>query len=156
MKIGIIIYSLSHHTLSVARRLAEQFSAFGHEVALEQIEIEGPAVPNNEKAELKTIPTTAPYEAIVFGSPVRGGVLPSPVRRYCEQIESLEGKRAACLVTGFFPEGWGRERVLSQMREILNEKGAQVCGTASVGWLSFEREQQIRKVVEDLVRCFEA
>jgi len=42
MHIGIIVYSYTGHTLSVARLLRERLSAAGHDVSLERIETIGP------------------------------------------------------------------------------------------------------------------
>ena len=154
MKIGIIVYSLSNHTLSVAQKLKASLEAGGHSVALERIEIEGRAHPSNEGAPLKTIPDPAPYDGLVFASPVRGGVLPPPVLRYLEGLGPLDGRQTACLVTGFFPENIGRNQVLTQMREVLASRGVEVCATGSVGWLSLNRRQQIRGAVATLTGAF--
>jgi flavodoxin len=156
MKIGIIVYSLSNHTLSVAVKVQEKLAAAGHAVTLERIEIEGQAVHTNESAALKTMPDTAPYDAVIFGSPVRGGVLPPPVQRYFDQVDSLGGKKTAILVTGFFPYKWGRMQVTGQMREILEKKDAHVCGIGSVGWFSLNRRAQIRTAVRELSNCLKA
>lgn len=41
MNIGIIVYSLSGHTLALAVQLKEALSADGHEVTLERVETVG-------------------------------------------------------------------------------------------------------------------
>jgi len=102
MNIGIIVYSLSDHTLTAATRLKEKLTAGGHEVTLERVETVGPAKPQFENAELKTKPPVDAYDAVVFACPVRGGTVPPPMKRYLEQIPSLQGKQVACLVTHFF------------------------------------------------------
>lgn len=43
MNIGIIVYSISGHTLSVAAKLGEKLSAAGHAVTLERLETEVPS-----------------------------------------------------------------------------------------------------------------
>lgn len=78
MKMGIFVYSVSDHTLTVAKKLEEKLSATGHEVTLERIETVGPAKLSNEESTLKTKPTTQPYDALIFANPVRGGTVPSP------------------------------------------------------------------------------
>ena len=154
MEIGMIVYSLTGHTLRVARTLKDQLTADGHSVNMEQVEIVGPAVPANETAALKTKPSISPYDGLVFCSPVRGGMLPPPVKRYFEQLGSLEGKRIAILVTGFFPARWGRERVIAQMRATIEEKGGHVGAAGSVGWFSLNRGQQIKEAVRVLSQSF--
>ena len=154
MHIGLIVYSLTGHTLSVAMKLKERLSATGHGVTLEQIETVGPGGLSAESAELKTKPAITPYDALAFCSPVRGGVLPPPMKSYLEQVTSLQGKKVACVVTGFFPAGWGRNQTMAQMKEICESKGATVCGSGSVGWFSVNRKRQISTVVDSLSALF--
>lgn len=156
MKIGIIVYSRTGHTLSVATKLKEKLSAAGHAVTLERLETTGPVSLSPTSAELKTKPSIDPYEALVFGSPVQGGVPAPPMTSCLEQVASLEGKKVACLVTGFFPAGWGRNQTVAKMKQICESKGATVCGSGSVGWLSLGRRQKIAKVVDGLANCFES
>jgi len=154
MNIGMIVYSRTGHTLSVAMKLKEKLSIAGHMVTLEQLETAGPVSLSATSAELKTMPAIDAYEALVFGCPVQGGVPAPPMVSYLEQVASLEGKQVACLVTGFFPAGWGRNQTVAQMREICKSKGATVCGAGSVGWFSLRRKRQISKVVDSLSALF--
>jgi flavodoxin len=155
MNIGIILYSFSGNTLSVAERLKETLSAAGHAVNLEQIATVGPGTLAAESGELKTKPAIDVYDGLVFGTPVRGGTPSLPMVNYLEQIPSLEGKRVTLLVTGFFPvAGWGREQTIAQLREICESKGATVCDSASVGWFSLGRKRQISAAVDRLIACF--
>lgn len=155
MNIGLIVYSQTGHTLSVATKLKERLSAAGHVVTLEQIETAGPVSPDATSVELKTRPRSDAYDALVLGSPVRGGVLPPPMVSYLEQVTSLEDKKVACLVTGFFPAaGWGRNQTIAQMKAICESKGATVCGSASVGWFSLSRKRQISQAVDSLSALF--
>jgi flavodoxin len=73
MNIGIIVYSRTGHTLSVAQKLQEKLSAAGHMVTLEQVETAGPVSPSATSAELKIRPAIEEHEALVFGCPVQGG-----------------------------------------------------------------------------------
>jgi flavodoxin len=154
MDIGIIVYSHTGHTLSVAMKLKERLSAIGHMVVLEQIETAGPVSLSATSAELKTKPVIDAYEAIVFGSPVRGGVPAGPMMSYLGQVASLEGKKIACLVTGVFPAAWGRDQTVARMKEICESKGGIVCGGGSVGWWSLRRKRQISEVVDSLSALF--
>jgi flavodoxin len=154
MNIGIIVYSQFGHTLSVAVKLQEALSGAGHKVNLEQIEAFGPVSPTATSVPLKTKPAIQGYDALVFGASVRGGVPAPPMASYLEQLTSLQGKKVACLVTGFFPAGWGRNQTMARMVEICESKGATVCGTGSVGWFSLRRRQQMAGVVRDLSGLF--
>ncbi len=152
MNIGIIVYSLSGHTLAVATTLKEALLAAGHTVSLEKVEIVGVATRATEDAALKTQPNVNPYDALVFGCPVRGGTVPSPMRRYLEQIPSLSDKKVACLLTHFFRREWGANQVFAQMKAIIEPKGATIIGTVEVKWFSLKRKQQIAQAVAELSR----
>jgi flavodoxin len=154
MNIGIVVYSQTGHTLSVAVKLEEALSAAGHRVNLEQVDVAGPVRLRAVNAPLKTKPAIDAYDALVFGSPVQGGAPAPPMMDYLEQIASLQGRPVACLVTGFFPAGWGRNQTVAQMTEICESKGATVCGSGSVGWLSLGRRQKIAEVVDSLSKLF--
>ncbi len=154
MNIGIIVYSQTGHTLSVAATLKERLSSTGHGVTLEQLETVGPVKPSAKSAELSTKPAIDTYDTLVLGSPVWGGTPAPPMLSYLEQVPSLQGKEVVCLVTGLFPPGWGRNQAIAQMKEICESKGATVCGSGSVGWLSLGRKRQIVKVVDRLSELF--
>jgi flavodoxin len=156
MNIGIIVYSRTGHTLSVATKLKEKLSAAGHAVTLERLEAIGPVSLSATSAELKTKPAIGAYEALVFGSPAQGGMPAPPMTSYLEQVASLEGKKVACLATHFFPRGWGGNQTLAQMKAVCESKGATVCGSGSVGWLRLGRKQEIARVVDSLANCFES
>ncbi len=147
MNIGIIVYSHTGHTFSVATKLKEALSAAGHSVTLESLETVAPLQMGDTTATLKTMPTVDAYDAVVFACPVRGGTPAPPMRVYLEQVPSLAGKRVAFLVTGFFPAQWGREQTLAQMKMLCESKGATVCGSGSVQWASLSRKQQISTAV---------
>lgn len=155
MNIGIIVYSLSGHTLSVATKLKEELAVAGHEVTLERVETAGPATLSCENSPLKSKPAVESYDALVLASPVRGGQLPPPMASYLKQMPSLAGKNVACLVTGFFPAAqWGRNQTLAQMADLCGAKGATVSGTGSVGWFSLTRKRQISEAVDSLSELF--
>jgi flavodoxin len=152
--VGIIVYSLSGHTLAVATRLGEHLSALGHNVVLERLETAGPDT-DAARVVLKACPDVRRYDAVVFGCPVRGGQPAPPMRSYLERLESMSGKRVACLVTGFFPAAWGRSQTMASMSEICESKGAKICGCASVGWFNMRRHRDMAQAVDELARCLE-
>ena len=154
MNIGIVVYSLSGHTLGVAASLKEKLEAAGHAVTLERLEMVGPATPSAEKgAELKSRPAVEGYDAVVLACPVRGGAPPPPMVSYLQGIPSLQGKKVALLVTGFFPASVGANLTLAAMKEVCATKGATTCGTGGVRWFGPGRQRQIARVVEELAGC---
>jgi flavodoxin len=155
MNIGIIVYSQTGHTLSIAIQLKETLSAAGHTVNLEQLEILGSDKPGVAIVQLKTRPKTAPYDGLVFASPVRGGAMPPAMTSYLEQVSSLQDKKVVCLVTHFFPPGLGANQTLNQMKEICESKGATICGAGEAGWPRLGLKRRITNVVDNLSRLIE-
>ena len=155
MNIGMIVYSETGHTLSVAVKLQQRLAAAGHQVALERLETVAPLTMGATTARLKSRPPIEPYDALVLGTPVRGGAPSPPMAAYLAQTPSLHGKRVALLVTGFFPYTWGRQQTLARLKETCEAKGATVCGAGSVRWPSLTRRRQIAAAVDSLVRALE-
>lgn len=154
MNIGIIVYSQTGNTYSVALKLQERLAMAGHTVTLERIEVIGQVAPGRP-VQFQTLPDIEPYDALVFGAPVHGFSLCQPMSGYLEQVGSLHGKKIACLVTQGFPYPWlGGNRAIRQMRRLCESKGATVCGSGIVNWMNKRREQQIAEVTDRLSRAF--
>lgn len=157
MNIGIMVYSRSGHTLSVAEKLRDRLAGDGHAVRLEEVKAPpGPPQPGRTDVPLETVPQIDAYDALVIGCPVWGGIPASPMAAYLEQLPTLAGKQVLCLATGVFPAGWGRNQCLARLEAICEHKGAAVVGSGSVGWLSLRRGRQIARVVADLSAAFQA
>ena len=149
MKIGIIVHSMTGNTYSVAERLKDRLLTAGHTVNIEKV------IPSDEKQmdvksiQLKTVPDISPYDALVFGAPVRGFSLSPAMAAYLGQLASLNNKKVACMTTEFFPFPWmGGNRAISQMMKICKAKGAAVCGTGVVNWKNVRRNKMITDLVE--------
>jgi flavodoxin I len=154
MNIGLIVYSHTGHTLSVAMKLKDILSTNGHVVTLEQLQTVVPLLMSATTAELKTIPGIDRFDALVLGTPVRGGTPSPPMMCFLNHISSFEGKKVALLVTGFFPAKWGRNQTISQLETICEAKGAIICCTGSVGWWSMGRNHHIAQVIDRLSTPF--
>ncbi len=146
MNIGMIVCSHTGHTLSVAIELKENLTTHGHTVSLEKIEEE-------TLSRLNTSLINS-WDAVIFCSYVQGGAPAVPMKSYLEGVPSLQGKRVACLVTGAFPSAIGRKQTINYIKHACEIKGANICGTGSVGWWSFNRSKQILEVVNHLANCF--
>jgi flavodoxin len=154
MNIGMIVYSQTGNTHSVALKLQEKLSAAGHTVTLERIEVSGEVQPG-KPVQFTTLPDAAKYEALVFGSPVQAFSLCQAMVEYLKQVASLQGKKVAFLVTQAFPYPWlGGNRAVRQMKRLCESKGATVCGSGIVNWMKKSREQQIVEVVDRLGGLF--
>ena len=154
MNIGMIVYSQTGNTLSVAQKLQDKLAAAGHAVTLERIEVIGEIGPG-KAVQFRTLPDPTPYDALVIGGPVQAFSLNQATQEYLEQCASLEGKPVACLVTQQFPYPWmGGNHAIRQMRRLCKARGARVCGTGVVNWSKKTREEQIAQVTDALSRSF--
>ncbi|PNS36530.1 MULTISPECIES: flavodoxin domain-containing protein [unclassified Mesotoga] len=140
MKIGIIAYSKTGNTLYVAEKLRDELISAGKEASVVRLRSETPDLER--------------YEGLVFCTPVNGGAPADTMKSYLAKMKSLEGKKVALMATGLFPAALGRRQTLAYMKKICREKGAEICGEASVGWWSFGRERKIERLVDDLASCF--
>jgi len=155
MNIGIIVYSQTGNTLSVAKKLEERLSAAGHSVNLEQVTVVGGRKPGDRDFQLEALPDVGRYDTIVFGAAVEAFSLSPVMTRYLKQVGSLQGKKVACLVTQFFPYPWmGGNRAIRQMRKLCEAKGATVLGSGVVNWAKSRREKTTTRAIDRLSGLF--
>ena len=155
MNIGIIVYSQTGNTYSVAQKLKEQLAARGHKVTTEQVAISGEASPGKRNFQFTAVPSVEAYDALVFGSPVQAFSLSVVMEEYLDQLSSLEGKKVAFLVTKHLPFHWtGANRALRQMQEICQGKGGEVLGSGIVIWFGSRKEKTMKSALENLNQLF--
>jgi flavodoxin len=153
MNIGIIVFSQTGHTHSVALKLQEKLSEAGHSATVEQVEISGEARPGATDFQIKTAPDVAPYDVIVFAGQVQAFSLSAGMKNYLSQIGALQGKKVALLVTKQLPFYWtGGNRAVNTMKKICESKGGVVCGSGIIIWGSKRREEMINEVIDKLSR----
>ena len=153
MKIGIIVYSQTGNTLSVAEKLKEKLAAAGHSAEIKRVTVAGGRKSGERAFQLKTRPDVSEYEAIVFGAAVEAFSLSPVMMNYLTGISSLQGKQVACLVTQFFPYPWmGGNRAIRQMRKLCESKGATVCGSGVVNWVGYRRAKTTARAIDRLIQ----
>ncbi|MBN1892452.1 MAG: flavodoxin family protein [Clostridiales bacterium] len=144
MNIGIIVYSQTGNTLSVAERVEKVLKEAGHTARVEKIEVEG----EGYAVKVKSAPDVAPYDAVIFASPVHGFSISPPMKAYLSAISDLSGKKVYCFVTQQLKKDWmGGNRSIKQIRAACRKKGADIISSGIVHWSSEEREKQIDNVV---------
>jgi len=155
MNIGIIVYSQTGNTLSVAEKLEERLAAAGHSVALEQVTVAGGRKSGDRDFKLEALPDVKPYDALVFGAAVEAFSLSPVMTSYLKQVGSLQGKKVACLVTQAFPYPWmGGNRAIRQMRKLCEAEGATVLGSGVVNWAKSRREKTTTEASDRLSKLF--
>lgn len=148
MNIGLIIYSQTGNTNIVAKKLLEKLSAAGHAAEIVHIKAEGPVRPRMKDIELQSLPSVEPYDAVVFASPVQGFALSSVMAAYLSQLDRLTDKKVALLVTQFFPFPFmGGNQAMDSMRQICEDKGANISSTEIINWSRRSRDLAINDCV---------
>ncbi len=151
MNIGIIIHSVTGNTYSVGMRLRDSLTVAGHTVQLERVKSDGPVKPRDTNVKLTCAPEIAGYEAVIIGAPVHAFSLSPVMQAYLNQVDALDDKPVAGLVTMFFPFAWmGGNRALRQLRQICQAKGARLRGMGAVNWCRPTREAQIKALTNTL------
>jgi flavodoxin len=155
MNIGIIVFSQTGNTHSVALKLEERLAQAGHSVNMERVEIFGELGPNATDFQLKTSPEVSAYDALVLGAPVMGFALSPAMQRYLTQVGSLQGKTIACFITKQLPFYWtGGKQAVNRIKKICESKDGAIRGSGIVIWSSACREEMIGDVVDGLSKLF--
>lgn len=156
MNIGIIVWSATGNTRSVAESFAEALRGNRHTVTLELISIDAPdPAKRPESWNLTKTPETEPYDAIVFGAPVEAFSLSGVMSRYLSDIDDLSKKPVFCYVTQFFPKPWmGGTNAVRQLARLVETHGGKPCGTAVINWSSKKRVLQIETTKRNLVKTW--
>lgn len=151
MNVGIMVYSHTGNTLSVALKLQEALNEKGHTATIERVVPVESKPQAKGKTSLQNAPDVTPYDAVVFASPVYGFALAPAMLLYLSQISSLADKKAACFVTMNFKFKWlGGNHSVRQITAACKEKGADVLKSGIVSWESKSRDEEIAAVVSRL------
>ena len=154
MHVGLIVYSKTGNTLSVAQKLMEALTAKGHTVSVARVEGESGDPGKKQPPKVTTAPDPTVYDALVFAAPVHGFLLCPVMTLYLSKIPRLNGVKACCFATQHFKFRWmGGNRAVRQMCGFLKEKGAVLSETGVVGWSAPDREARITDVVERVSNC---
>ncbi|MDD2970391.1 MAG: flavodoxin domain-containing protein [Lachnospiraceae bacterium] len=149
MEIGIIVYSQTGNTMSVAQKLQQSLSGNGHHASIQRVEV----ISEKEPLKLKTVPDVSSFDVIVFASPVQAFSLAPSMKQYLTQISELNDKKVFCFVTQHLKKAWmGGNHALSQMQTACKMKSGLVSWSGGVNWSSDKREQQINEIVDTITR----
>lgn len=157
MKIGIVVYSQTGNTESVAKKVAEGLKAKGHEVDYLKVELHQKVEGSDPvtDANFKSMPKIGGYDAYVFGSFVEAFSLNRAMTYYLGQLDPVNAP-AACLTTQGLMAPWmGANRTQRQMKQLLIGKGARILGSANVVWFKEDlREERSQQAVDAICALF--
>jgi len=153
MKIGIIVFSRTGNSLSVAEKIREACIANGHEATIERIHAEHEEPNNQFPLKLTATPSLSGYDAVVLGAAVEAFSLSPVLKAYLAQLPGAGGKRAACFVTQHLSKPWlGGNRAIRQARALCKAKGLDVRATGIVNWTNKARDAQIAGVAAEFAK----
>lgn len=147
MKIGIILFSETGNTYSVAKKIKEHLK--GKDVTIEKIEIQRLSSDRNH-FNFTYEPCVENYDLIIFGAFTEGFMLTPVMKEYLEK-QDLTNKRVMAFITHFFPYAWmGGTNSLKQMKTLLESKESKILSTGIINWKHPKRNKDI----DDLVNNF--
>lgn len=155
MKIGIVVYSQTGHTLAVAERLQQRLRTEGHEVDLQRLQVVAGSGKQARDMRIVEMPDLTGYQALVLCSPVHGFSLAPAMKTYLVQARLATGLPVALLMTQHFPYSWmGGKQAIAQFQQACRQHGAVVKGEMIVNWSNSRREQQIGDGISNLSSLF--
>ena len=135
MKIGIIIYSQTGHTYSVANKLKEKLLESGNSVKVEKLDPKGKMHPGVKNIEFEYFPDIKDYNLVIFGGPVWAFSLCPVLKTYLEKLSTYENKNVICFITMGFPFAWmGGNSAITKMIKICSSKGMKLLTTSVINW----------------------
>lgn len=143
MKIAVVIYSYTGNSFSVGQKIVRFLLNQNHEAQLIRVNVTDDQ-PSKTDVQLGNIESVAPFDKVIFGSPVRAFSLAPAMVKYLKQVESLSGKTVSCFVTKQLPFSWtGGTSALKKMISLCVEKGAVIDKTAIINWSDKNRDRMI-------------
>lgn len=155
MKIGIIVFSATGHTTSVADRLAGELAKKGHATTIERIEVSGDPMGHPEACVLTREPSLGGYDALAIGTSVIAFCANPIMLKYLDRAEGLGGKPVWGFVTQGLPFAWmGGNNAVRQIIARAAKRGGKPVGRATVSWGNKRREGQIEQAIANAMRAF--
>ena len=155
MKVGIIVYSKTGNTFSVAEKIRDVLQAKGAEVTLERFMAETSAG-SNQPIGLTYRPMCSGYDVLIFGAPVQAFSLDPAMKMYFNEIYDLDKVPTGIFITEHLKKAWmGGNQATRQLTALLKKKGNTPLNLGLVNWSSERKESQIDAIVENCVRMTE-
>lgn len=152
MKIGIIVYSQTGNTYSVAKRLKEKLISEGKTVEIEKVEAKREKN-NNLNVTLTKEPETNKYDTVILCSYVEAFSLCTVMKKYLNNVATLKEKKVMCFVTEGFPYPWmGGNHAIRQMKKIIKEKNATTSVTGVINWRNKSKEEMIEELISKICK----
>lgn len=157
MNVGVVVYSLTGNTFSVAETLRSTLASAGHTVSFQTIKAQNEDPNASGPIKLTQVPSLTGLDALVLGGPVRGFSTAPIVKAYLEQVSDLKGLPVYLYVTHHFPLAFlGGNSAISMTRKLVEAKNGRVIGSGVVNWSSKHRPDNIAMVCAGALKALES
>ena len=148
MNIGILVYSYTGNTLSVAEKIKEQIQQNGDQAQIHRVTCINGNPNGKQPLVLKDIPDVSGFDELIIGAPINGFSLCKGMKMYFDRSQIGEGQ-VNCFVTQHFKSPlFGGNRGIKQISKFVTKHGAKVNNTAIIHWSSKDRDKQIRSATQ--------
>jgi len=150
MKIGIIVYSNTGHTFSVAEKLNEKFLSLGHESCIKMITTKYPLTDTStsNSIQLDLCPSVDEYDILVIAAPVMAFSACPVIAKYLLQPLKLNNKKIFLFVTKAIPfKTFGGNNAISRMKKLCIKNGGEVIDSEIIPW-NKNKEKNIESLIE--------
>jgi len=156
MKISIVYFSLSGRTKFLAQSLADALKPEGFTVKVTPLKTPdtGSFLKNcisalmKKKVRFEYIPEIKTSEIVFLGSPVWAFDITPAMRTFLEDVD-LKEKKVFLFMT--YGSGKGKDRAMNNFRNLVEQKGGKVIGTADIRGRSVKDASE--KFKEEVKEC---
>ena len=146
MKIGIVLFSETGNTYSIARKLKDNLKK--HDVEIKKIEIERLSKDRSD-FKITYAPSIDCYDLVIFGSFTEGFRLTPVMKKYLESLD-LKDKKTIVFITHYFPFKFlGGNSTMKEFKNIINEKKGIVVSSGIINWSSKKRGLEILDLINN-------
>jgi flavodoxin len=148
MNIGIVVYSITGNTLSVAEQLKEELSK-NNAVSILRVNALNDEQNSKHPVVLLDAPKVDEFDRVIFAGHIQAFSLVKAMKMYLNQLDDLTGKEVDIILTQHFPYSWlGGNKGLRTMRKIIQSKGGNVSLSGVVHWSRKDKQDEINNLIE--------
>ena len=151
MKIGIVVFSKTNNTFSVAERLQDALVKQGFDAVIDRVIPVNDNPGPKEPITFQHFPDLSAYDVIIFGSPVWAFSLSGVMKAYLAELPTLSGKKVFCFVTKQLASKFtGGNKAIRQIRSAVAAKNATVDQGFIISWKDKNREAAIADCIDQI------
>lgn len=148
MNIGILVYSYTGNTLSVAEKIREHIQQDGGNAQIHRITCVNGDPNGPQPLVLKDVPDVSGYEKLIICAPINAFSLCKAMKIYFNNNE-IGLSKVNCFITQHLKSPlFGGNRGIKQISKYVSKNGAKINNTAIIHWSSKDRDKQIDNTVQ--------